>query len=129
MIIATVLTALALASSTNIFLTRFSQKDIENKLESSVLASSCVFEALYGFAENPEFVPNEEIINVASESPQATEACTIDSISVAGDVLTLYVHAIVEDSHTAFEIKASGTYGPSNSLTITSWKEVANIPP
>ena len=128
LIIAAILSALALASSTDIFFARFNELDYENKLVSLDLAYSCAYEGLYESAENS--IPTyHKKISVAPIQSNIGETCSIDSISSSGNTLTIYTHAAVDASYTDIKVTAVRSDTSDETISIQSWQEVSDIPP
>lgn len=124
LIVSAILLVAVFTESSGIFFARFGQLDEENKERSLTLAFSCLYQALYAYAEDSTFAPNHEVLDIGNRENGTPENCTVDSITSSAQTLTLIVHSNMDSAYTAFsaEVKVSP-------LSITHWQEITSIPP
>jgi hypothetical protein len=123
-IISSILALTVFGSSNSVFIARFGQLDAENKLRSKVLALSCVYEAMYSYAEDATYTPHHQLIDIGTTENGTPEKCSIDEITVRDTNLIIVTHASVFDSYSAIEAQAT-----TRPLLITSFHEITSIPP
>jgi hypothetical protein len=131
LILAVVLTALTITESTSVFWARFSQIDLMHRTQSRALASSCAYESLLAYAEDSGSL----LPGIITIQPGVT--CAIEKIIPTPAGVSLYMEGTVSGTLVLLEVNASDNQSfqnslnaqPLNTLALTSWKEVASIPP
>lgn len=124
MVLSLILGLAVFTGSRDSFTARFDQLDDENKERSVGLALSCIYEALYAYAEDSSYNPHYQIISLGERENNQEETCTIDSLTISGNQLTLIVHASIGNSYTALAAQAE-----LPGISTVSWHEITSIPP
>ncbi len=122
LIFSLILMLLILSESGGVFWTRYDQEDQENQNRSKALAESCMYKALLKYAEDPNSLSQDTVVNLP---PIGT--CTIKDLTKKDSVLTFVTYAVVDAVPSVLIVSANDT--GDGILSVTSWNSAKGIPP